>query len=155
MTENIDPHHCHCFSLHKNYFQNFKKKMESISFNDTILQEDHGQVYGLVKRLDEYTQIHVKVLKNGTIEAEMEYPPSYPFAHLNQEHSYSAHDEIHTILNYLRMTYTYRIVPPTTCIMRRIKKAVNPTHAKVIVGGLLLAVVIGGLVYYLTKDKEE
>jgi len=155
MVNNQDPHHCHCFILHKNYFQDFREKLESIGFREPLLQEDHGQVYGLTKRLTEDTQIHVKVINNGIIEAEMEYPPDYPFAHLNSEHSYSAHDEIKMILNHFRMTYTFKIEPPLTCIMRQIKKAINPTPAKVIVGGLVLAGAVGALLYFLSKDNEE
>lgn len=132
-----------------------ERKLESISFNDTIYQEDHGQVYGLVKRLDEHTQIHVKVLKNGTIEAEIEYPPAYPFAHLNQEHSYSAHPEIEMILKHFQITYTYKLSPPITCLIRKIKTAFKPTHAKVIFGVVLGIVAIAGILYALSKMDDK
>ena len=150
-----DPYHCRCFSIHNSQFDNFRQQLENIGFKDTLLQENHGQVYGLVKRLDEYTQIHVKVIRNGSIEAEMEYPPDYPVAHLNQEHSYSAHYELQEIMNSFGIPHTFRINPPLSCLQRIRKFANNPTHAKVIAGVALGAVAIGALAYALSKMDDE
>ena len=154
-TNNEDPHHCHCLYIESSYSMQFRKGLENTGFKEPLLQEDHGQVFGLTKRLDEYNQIHVKVMKNGNIEAEIEYPPDYPFAHLNQTHSYSAHDEMQLLLNALRIPYFFKINPPIACIRRKIVKAVKPTHVKVLLGELLLVGVIGALVYALAKDSKS
>lgn len=150
----IDPHHCHCFSLHPNYHNLFKQQLIGLGFGEPLLQENHGQKFGLTKRLDDETQIHVKVLENGIVEGEMEYPPVYPIAHLNQEHSYSAHHEIDQIMRQTSISHTRKISPPITCIQRIIKKAFKPTHVKVIVGVVVAVALIGTLAYALSKSKN-
>lgn len=150
-----DPHHCRCYTIHPVYFKEFQNKLKNTGFKNPFLEENHGQVFGLTKRLDEYTQIHIKAMKNGNFEAEMEYPPDYPVAHLNQEHSYSAHTELQTIMDGLGLPYTFRINPPLTCLQRIIKKATNPTPAALFVGLGLAAITGGALVYYLTKEDKK
>ena len=71
--------------------------MRGSGFED-VLQEDHGQAFGLRYLLSGRKQLHVKVMPGGRIEAEIEPPPEYPFAHLNQAHSYSAHAEVVALL---------------------------------------------------------
>lgn len=150
-----DPFHCHCFSIHQTNFTEFRKNLESIGFREPLLQINNGHVFGLTKRLDEYTQIHIKVMKNGNIEAEMEYPPDYPVAHLNQEHSYSAHQEVQEIMSSFGIPHTFRISPPLSCLQRIRKFAQNPTHAKVIAGAALGVAAIGIIAYALSKMDEE
>lgn len=152
---NNDLHHCHCFFISEDFHKTFKTKLEGIGFKDPFLQENHDQFFGLTKRLDEYTQIHVKLLKNNCIESEMEYPPDYPFAHINEEHSYSAHYEIKEILDSMTIPYSYQTNPPTSCLRRKIIKALNPSHAGAIALGLLAGIVIVGLLSYFMKDEKE
>jgi hypothetical protein len=116
---------------------------------------NRGQKFGLTKRLDEETQIHVKLLENGVIEAEMEYPPDYPVAHLNSDHSYSAHNEIEQILNQGGFSFTRKIMPPITCIKRIIKKAVKPTHVNTIIAGVAIVSALGIIAYMLSKDSKK
>jgi len=151
----VDPHHCHCFSLHPNYHDEFRSNLEKMGFKKPLLQENHGQKFGLTKRLNEKTQIHVKLLENGVIESEMEYPSDYPMAHLNPEHSYSAHPEIEQILNKCGLALTKKIVPPITCVKRIIKKAINPTHKNTIVAGVIISAVVIGSLYYLSKELKK
>ena len=154
MTQ-TDPHHCHCFTLRPNYHDGFKQHLKKIGFKVPLLQENHGQKFGLTKRLDEETQIHVKQLKNGVIESEIEYPPDYPMAHINQKHSYSAHNEIEQILNQSRLPYTKKIIPPITCLKRIIKKAVNPTHVNTIIVGVAISAIVIGSTYYLAREWKK
>ena len=116
---------------------------------------NHGQKFGLTKRIDEETQIHVKLLENEVIEGEMEYPPDYPMAHLNPKYSYSAHNEIEQILNRGGFLFTRKIVLPITCVKRIIKKAVKPTHVKTIIAGVVILAVIIGSLYYLSKGSKK
>ncbi len=155
-TNQEDPHHCHCFSIHDSYFTQFRKGLKNLGFKEPLLQENHGQVFGLTKRLDEYTQIHVKVMKNGNIEAEMEYPPDYPFAHLNKEHSYSAHSEVKQILDDLRISRAFRADTPISCIIRKIKKALNPTPVKTLVAVVGVTIgLVAVLAALSSMNKEE
>ena len=154
-TNQEDPHHCRCFYIHPTYFEEFQNKLKKIGFKKPFFEENHGQIFGLTKRLDKYTQIHIKCMKNGNFEAEMEYPPDYPVAHLNQEHSYSAHYELKEIMDSFQLPYSFRINPPLTCLQRIIKKAVNPTPAGVFAALGITAIVGAAAVYYLTKDDED
>ena len=88
-------------------------------------------------------------MPDGNIESEMEPPPAYPAAHLNQEHSYPAHQETEKILREAKIEYDIINPIPNTCLDRKIKKPDNPTHAAgfAIGGGAFLG--IAG--YFLKK----
>ena len=153
MTQ-TDPHHCHCFILHSSYHNEFKQHLEKLEFKDPLLQMNRGQKFGLTKRIDEETQVHVKQLENGVIEGEMEYPPDYPVAHLNPEHSYSAHNEIERILNHGGFSFTRKIMPPITCVQRKIVKAIKPSHWTIILGVVLAVAAVAGTLYVASKSKK-
>ncbi|MBA4718154.1 MAG: hypothetical protein HRO68_03260 [Nitrosopumilus sp.] len=121
-----DPYHCKCFFI-KN-IQEFENIILDCGFKDEF-QEDHGQVYGYVLRVEDKLQHHIKVMPNGNIESEMELPPAYPAAHLNQEHSYPAHQETEEVLRVAEIEYEIINPIPNTCLNRKIKKPDNPTHA--------------------------
>ena len=123
-------------------------------FEEQIPQEDHGQILGIRKKLDEYMQIHLKIMRDLSIESEIEYQPEFPLAHLNQTHSYSAHKETHEIFNQLGISYILKQIPPLTCIKRKIIKAVKPSHWTTVVGGLALVGLVVAVVYYATKKDE-
>ena len=99
----IDPHHCRCFSISKLNFRYFETKMQSFGFSEPFFEDDHKQILGFTKRLSEYYQIHVKLMPTGKIEAEIEPPQDYPFAHLNSTHSFSAHPELKVLLTALNI----------------------------------------------------
>jgi len=110
-----DKHHCCCFSIDVEDIDEFKKQLEDIGFEDEF-QEDHGQVFGRILRVADDLQLHIKVMPDGMIEGEMEPPPAYPGAHLNPEHSYSAHKEIEEILSTeTSITYYLERNIPSTC----------------------------------------
>lgn len=150
-----DPHHCRCFSIHSKDIEEFRIQLEERGFVDEF-QEDHGQVFGRILRVEDKLQLHIKVMPDGSIEGEMEPPPAYPGAHLNPVHSYSAHKEIHEVLTqFVNVpSYVQRDVP-STCKNPIIKKPDNPTHAKTIAAVGLAGVGIAALLHYLSKDDEE
>lgn len=155
MENMIDPHHCRCFSINPDDIEKIKHQLENLGFYQE-LEEDHGQVIGRVLRIEDKLQLHVKVMKNGLIEGEMEPPVSYPGAHLNPEHSYSAHQQIEEILfQYTAMPYTITEHIPFTCLNPLIKKPHNPTHVKTIAKIGLVGIGIAALLHYLSKDDEE
>ena len=120
-----DPHHCRCFSIDPEDIEDFKVQLEDLGFYDE-LEEDHGQEFGRVLRMGDKLQLHIKVMPDGEIEGEMEPPPAYPGAHLNQEHSYSAHKEIEEILSkHTNVTYYVERQIPSTCKKPIIKKLIE------------------------------
>ena len=151
VTQN-DPHHCHCFQIISLSSETISK-MKQTGFKKQILEEPRGQIFSTTKRLDEYTQIHFKVLQDGTIESEMEYPPDYPIAHLNSIHSYSAHKETEIILNHFSIPYKLKKIPPITCIKRKIVKALKPSHWTTIFGALIAVVLVVGTIYMASKSR--
>ena len=101
--------------------------MRSSGFED-ILQEDHGQAFGLRYLLSRREQLHVKVMPSGLIEAEIEPPPEYPFAHLNQTHSYSAHAEVDAMLRGWGVGFRTARAVPEACLDPVVVSPRNPTH---------------------------
>ena len=153
VREKEDLHHCKCFKIVES-LGSAKKKLENIGFKPQIFEDNHGQVFGLALRFGEYEQIHVKAMSDGEIEAEIEPPPAYPGAHLNKEHSYSAHQELELVLNRVGILHIRNIRTPITCVQRIIKKPIKPTHAVKIVVGVALAVVFVGILISLAKGSK-
>lgn len=150
----VDPHHCRCYRIHKDYIEDFKNFLLKSGFKDG-LQEDHGQLYGYMLRVDQYTQFHIKVMPNGRIESEMEPPQDYPFEHINQEYSYSAHEETRQILAMSRVRRFVTQHIPSTCRRPRIKKSDNPTHVGKIIAGVAVGIVAAAILRELLKDDED
>ncbi len=134
----IDPHHCRCFSIPKLHFRDFEIQLLNLGYTEPIFDADHGQILSLTKRISEYYQIHVKLMRTGRIEAEIEYPQDYPIAHLNSTHSFSAHLQLVSLFNTLQVSHKCKHKPPMTCLQPQIIPANNPTNrdAFLIVGGL-------------------
>lgn len=152
--EKEDPHHCKCFKIIED-LDGCKTKLEKIGFGVQIFEDDHGQVFGRTLRLGEYEQIHIKVMSDGIIESEIEPPPSYPAAHLNQEHSYSAHHELVEVLNYAAIKYVPRTRTPLTCIQRLIKKPEKPTHIVIIAIVAVIVIAFAGVLVALAKGGKS
>lgn len=154
MTQ-TDPHHCNCFSIDELDIDGFRKQLEEIEFRNTVWQDDNNFEFGLVLRIDEYTQMHVKVDSEGRIESEIEYPPDYPIAHLNQKHCRSAHHELKEVFKVVRIHHKSKFFPPLSCLRPKIIPAINPSHAKAIVGGVVALGIVGVLLYALTKEVQK
>jgi len=150
-----DPHHCRCFSIDELDIDEFRQALKEIGFKNTFWQDDHDHEFGLVLRIDEYTQLHVKVDSEGHIEAEIEYPPDYPIAHLNQNHSYSAHGQLKEVFKIVQISHKSKFIPPLSCFRPKIIPAVKPTHAKVIVGVVFAVALIGVLAYAVAKSSKS
>ena len=147
-----DPHHCRCFQIEK-FDHNLEKQLLNDGFVIPLFELNHGQKYGFQKKIDEYTQIHIKIMPNGAIEAETEYPPSYPIEHLDSTYCYSGHKELEEILNYCQIPYTRKSEIPITCIDRIIIKSKNPIHWSGIALALSAVVMVAVIVVLLSKRK--
>lgn len=155
MNYKDDQFHCRCFRVNSQDVVEIKQQLESLKFYKEF-EEDHGQILGLVLRVKDDLQLHFKVMPDGIIESEMEPPPAYPAAHINQEHSYSAHHELQQLFSqYLSVWYSVKPNTPSTCIDRIVKKPVNPTHAATFAALGGLAVLGGLLVKHLLKDDDK
>lgn len=149
-----DPHHCRCYSIHAYDIEDFKRFLLKSGFKD-VLQEDHGQLYGYALRVEEALQFHIKVMRDGRIESEMEPPPAYPIDHLKQKYSYSAHKETEQILRMSRVGYRIAHMVPDTCRHPKIIKPNNPTHAaELVLAGVVGAVAAIALAELLKDDKS-
>ena len=154
MEQIIDPHHCRCIWISPQDILLLKDQLEQLGFHKEF-EENHGQVFGRVLRVKNQLQLHIKVMKNGMIEGEMEPPPAYPGAHLNQKYCYSAHKEIKKILQHINFQYSIISDIPSTCINPIIKKPRNPIHAKTIAGSVLAVFGLTIVLDQLLKDSKN
>ena len=141
-----DPYHCNCFKIQQSHFNYLRSKLiENKFFNPP--QENHGQVFGLAKDLNEKMQVHVKVMPNGNIEAEVE--PSIRFIeHLDQSYSSPAHNHVKSILDALRVPYEV-ICMSRKCLEGRIKMPTKTTSVIALLFGVI--VVLGAIVVLAKK----
>lgn len=139
-----DPYHCNCFKIQTTHTVYMHEQLLNNQFFDPP-QENHGQVFGLAKNLDQVMQIHVKVMPTGNIEAEIE--PSIRYVeHLNQNYSTPAHYHVKQILDVLRIPYE-TICASRKCLEGRIHKPTKTTSVlAVLIGGLMILGLIAALV---------
>jgi hypothetical protein len=135
-----DPHHCKCFTILKPSLWEFERRMRASGYHEPMLEEDHGQYCSFAKRISEYWQIHIKLKTSGRMEAEIEPPQDYPMAHLNSNHSYSAHNDLSVLLAELGIPFTCRRTIPFSCTQPVVLTPLQPTHRNdFLTAGLTLA----------------
>ena len=147
-----DPHHCYCFKIQK-FDRDMEKQLLNDGFAIPLLELPRGQMYSFKKKINEHTQIHIKIMPNGVIEVENEYPSSYPIEHLDSTYCYSGHKEIEKILNYYQIPYTRKSDIPITCIDRIIIKSKNPIHYSEIALALSVVALITVIAVLMIKSK--
>ena len=143
-----DKHHCRCHRIDPSLVPELEDAMRSHGFED-VLQEDHGQAFGLRYRLSRREQLHVKVMPGGLIEAEIEPPPEYPLAHRDQKHSYSAHAEVDAMLRGWGIGLRTARAVPETCLYPVVVPPDNPPHISDILFGVVTGVGVATGVYLL------
>ena len=130
-----------------------KKRLEEAGFEKQPGgEEDHGQTFGLRYRLEKVLQIHFKVMPNGLIESEIEPPPEYPGAHLNQKHSYPSHEGLLLLLRKIGLKYTMNKPIPDTCNWPKIIKPDRPLSAWEMALVVVTAIGAGYLMYKIFKE---
>lgn len=156
LASSHDPHHCRCFRVRKSDILTYKTGLESLGFRETSLQLDQGQLFELVRSDGNGKQMHIRIMPLGQIESEIEPSPSYPFAHLNPLHSYSAHLELEQIFRkWIRISYKRRIRMPITCFKRVIVEPQSPTYIVTFVFVIIAVVVICYVIYRLSKKEDD
>ena len=131
---------------------------------EQVPERNHGQIFGLRRLLSRREQLHVKVMPDGLIEAEIEPPPEYPLAHINQKHSYSAHGQVARILRECGIGFqTVRAVPRTclhprprdgSCDRSVIDRPDNPSHWTALALGMGVAIGAGIGAWLLGKTVD-
>jgi len=151
-----DPHHCRCYSIDPLDIEDFEEELRDLGFHYPLLDQEKGQILSLVLTNGDDKQIHIKVMSDGKIEAEIEPTSKYPFAHLNQKHSYSAHQELGKLFKkHLTVHRKKKFIPPLTCIKRVIIEPINPTPIETIVVGAAASLIVVGVLHYLLKDDKK
>lgn len=149
-----DRHHCRCYKIDKSKIRLLWDRLRSLGFERQILEKDHGQVWGLRRKTSETEQIHIKAMPDGRIESEMEPQPEYPFAHINQEHSYSSHRDLGRLFRSLSIRFQRVRNVPSTCRRLVIVRPKSPTNWKVIVALAALVVLAALAAYALSRRRS-
>jgi hypothetical protein len=140
-----DFHHCNCFfNITKEDEIKLFNGLKSIGAYNQRLQEGHGQKWALTYVLDDYWQLHIKMMPDGRIECEIEARIIY------LEHqtirSKPAHCEMQQLLEKFGVRYAFITPTPEPCNNRILNTPGNPTDigqlGMVFVFGLLAAAVV-------------
>jgi len=87
------------------WLQRIKGALVQEGFSDTILQTvKPGQVFGLIKKLDNIWEMHVRGFNDGRLEAEIEVSRDY-FEHLDDTYRRDATLELMRILDAYQILY--------------------------------------------------
>lgn len=149
-----DRHHCKCFWIGRRGISRFRYLLAGIGFEEQLLEENHGQVFGMRRKLSEEEQVHIKVMPDGWIESEVEPPPEYPLAHVNQAHSYSSHDAVLGILHECGMEFRMVADVPKSCLNPAVVRPNKPTHWTKIVGAVFVVTIALLGAYIANKLKS-
>lgn len=153
MVGRNDDKHCTCFKVISD-IHSLQDKLEEFGFYSPLLQEDHRQVYGLIKELDEVYQLHIRVFSDGLVEGEIE-PRAIYLEHLNSKYSYSAHQQLEWLFRVLSINYVVRRPTPYSCLAPSVNKPKNLTNIPQIVGGLATAVIAVAVLDELFGSKNR
>ena len=147
-----DKHHCRCFKISPTDIILCKKNLIELGFEPQIAEENHGQLFGLKRKILELLQIHVKVMPNGIIESELEPPPEYPFAHMNEIHSYPPHEGMPILFELLKIKYEIIQPVPDTCHLPTIIDPDSPLKWWHI---LIIGIAAVGISYVIVKALKK
>ena len=145
-----DQYHCNCFSIDTRYIASLRQQLLNEGYF-VPMHEDHGQVFGLAKNLDNTMQFHIKVMPNGRIEAEIEPRTDY-LEHLNQQYSSPGHHYVKELLDRYRIPHGKHF-HSLACMFGTIKKPETTTSVAGIVGGFFASIVILGLLNALFSEE--
>ena len=149
-----DRHHCRCFWVGRRRIRRFRALLAGIGFEEQVLEENHGQVFGMRRKMSEREQVHIKVMPDGWIESEIEPTPEYPLAHIKSMHSYSSHDAVRSILHECGMGFRMVADVPEPCLNPTIVRPHKPTHWTTIVGVISVAALTLLGAYIVNKVKS-
>jgi len=95
-----------------------------------------GQTFGLVKRLDDVWEMHVRGFENQTLEAEIEISRDY-FEHWNDRFRRDATPELMRILDTSGVPYSVRGDLPHATVTFEAPESVTPWRPLAVLVGIL------------------
>ncbi len=130
------------------YLDRAKEALIKEGFRDTLLQVwKPGQVFGLVKPLDDTYEVHVRGYQDGTLDAEIEVAREY-LEHL----TCGAHSYDHYLLEILkRHNIPHKVVKP-------IESAQKPPKPATLIPWkplLLIAAVVGVIAFIAATSSSD
>jgi len=134
------------------WLQVVKEVLIQEGFQDTILQvRKPGQVFGLIRKLDNTWEMHVRGFDDGRLESEIEISRDY-FEHFNDEYRTEATSELTQILDAYRIPYEIKGNPnPSKGVLYLPKKTLVPWKPLAAIAGLVAFL---GFLNWLSKRKE-
>jgi hypothetical protein len=119
-------------------------------FKDTMLQiVKPGQMFGLVKRLNDVWEMHVRGFEDGTLESEIEVSREY-FEHLDDRYRKDATNELLSILKQYGIPHQVTGASPDVEVMLQAPESVTPWKPVAVLGALLGVVALLG---YLRRKR--
>lgn len=151
-----DVHHCNCFLIFsKEDEAKFYHGLRSIGAYDQKIQENHGQKWALTYTLEDFWQLHIKMMPDHHIENEIE--PRIIFGEHQTIKSKPAHVELKQLLEKFGVNYALMTPTPEPCNHRILNTPSNPTDITKLGIALtfcLVAVVATVLVIYAVKKMK-
>ncbi|MEJ2047803.1 MAG: hypothetical protein P8X92_07660 [Dehalococcoidia bacterium] len=130
------------------WLQRVKEVLSLEGFNDTFLQvRQSGQVFGLVKKLDNIWQMHVRGFNDERLEAEIEVSNDY-FEHLDENYRRDATPELRQILDAYQIPYQSKGSLPQMGITLDPPNQLTPWKP------LVAIVAVAGFLVWLGRQKE-
>ncbi len=121
-------------------------------FKDTRLQiVKTGQMFGLVKRLSDVWEMHVRGFEDGALESEIEVSREY-FEHLDDQYRKDATSELLSILKQHGIPYKVTGALPEMAVRLQTPKSVTPWKPVAVLGALLGIVALLG---YLSRKRRS
>jgi len=133
-----------------NSLESVRQVLLAEGFKDTMLQiVKPGQVFGLVKRLSDVWEMHVRGFEDGALESEIEVFREY-FEHLDDRYRKDATSELLSILEQRRLPYKVTGTLPDMEVRLQVPESVTPWKPVAVLGALLGIVTLLG---YLSRKR--
>ena len=118
------------------WLQRVKGALIQEGFTDTPLQiVKPGQAFGLIKKLDNVWEMHIRGYNDGRLEAEIEVSRDY-FEHLDDNYRRDATSELMQILDAYQIPYQSKGVLPQMEITLHPPKQLTPWKPIVAIAAL-------------------
>lgn len=130
------------------WLQSVKEVLTQEGFSGTALQTPKlGQVFGLIRKLDNVWEMHVRGFTDGRLESEIEISRDY-FEHLNDNYRRDATPELLQILDAYQIPYQSTGSFPQMGVILYPPKQLTPWKPVAAILGIL------GFLYWLSKKSN-
>lgn len=133
-----------------NSLEGIRQVLLAEGFKDTRLQiTKPRQVFGLVKRLSDVWEMHVRGFEGGALESEIEVSRDY-FEHLDDRYRKDATNELLSILKQYGIPHKVTGALPNVEVTLQAPESVTPWKPVAVLGALLGVVALLG---YLSRKR--